>query len=227
MKTMTPEEIDATIYEFQRFFKLGFVMLVMLLIVGCAPAKKMEKSSVTQKQQAQTEVSKNTAVKESGSAAAKTENNTDLQQKSTASVDEKSNESAKIHTINYDPNAPVDPKTNRRPVASETFQETTKNNDKKAVESTETLYSANEVTQLFTQYLKSYKSEMDSLSKVNTSLKSEVSTKTEQAGNWWKWLLLGISLPVIGWVIWKFTPWGNLSFFINKLKSKFVTENNK
>jgi len=201
--------------------KTKLILFLIILLASCAPAKKVTKIDVTQKLQTNTEVTKTSAEKTDLTANVNTEKKVEESIKKTVSADE--NELTTIHTINYDPKSEVVPGTDRPKVISETIQNTTKG--KKAAESTETLYSANEVTALFSHYLKSYDSKIDSLNKVNTSLKSEVTEKTTQASHWWKWFLAGILLSVIGWVVWKLSAPGKLLEIWSKIKLKIKGDN--
>jgi len=207
--------------------KTKLILFLVILLVGCAPAKKIVKTNVTQKLQTNTEVTKVSDEKTNLTTSVNSEKKSTESVKSTASVDENETEETTIHTIVYDPKLYTDSTPNRPLKVSETLQTTVKGKGKKAVESTETLYSAKEVTNLFATYLKSYDLKIDSLSKVNALLKSEVSTKTEQASNWWKWFLAGICICVLFQLAWKFTPAGKLTFIWQKFISKFVTSNNK
>ena len=191
------------------------LLFALIFLIGCAGVKKTTVSELKSDVKTETEVKKNTEVKETGSAATKTEKNADVQQKKNTSIAENDIEETTIHTILYDPKSKVDSLTNRQMIVSETIQKSVKSKNKKEVVSTETLYSANEVTELFSQYFKSYNSKTDSLQKENISLKSEVTTKTEQVNNWWKWLLVGIFIPVIVYYIIRF-KWYNILSFIWK-----------
>ena len=201
-----PKNYDKVMAYFQmrKSFWVTWSLALLLIVSSCVPVKKVEKSNLKADVKTETQVTKNTETKESGSAVAKTETTSDLQQKKNTSVEENETEETTIHTILYDTKSKVDSLTNRPVVASETTQKTTKGKTKKAVESTETLYSSNEVTALFSEYMKSYTSKIDSLTTENSSLKSEVSTKTEQANNWWKWFLAGVITAVFAGFAWKF-----------------------
>jgi len=205
-----PKNIERIILQEQWKHGLWFTWSIALLFLvsSCAPAKKIEKSSLKVDVKTETQVTKTAEEKTDLTTSVNTEKKADESIKKTVSADE--NEQTTIHTINYDPKSEVVPGTDRPKVISETIQQTTKG--KKAVESTETLYSSNEVTQLFSTYFKTYNSKVDSFAKANTSLKSEISTKTTQASNWWKWFLGGIGIAALLWLIIYFRLWHFLSF---------------
>ena len=207
---MNPKNIDKMIYLEQYTHIIGYtwIVVLMLTVSSCSPVKKIEKSNLKVDVKTETQVTKTTEEKKDLTTSVNNEKKTDESTKKTASVDENETEETTIHTVNYDPQT--------KSIASETTTKTVKGKAKKAVESTEILYSANEVTSLFSHYLKSYDSKIDSLNKVNTSLKSEISVTTEQAGNWWKWFLAGIGMAALSWLIIQFKLFRFLSFFSTK-----------
>lgn len=218
---MSPKNIDKLIYMEQMRHGVGFTWIVALLfvMVSCSPAKKVMKSDVTQKQQTNTEVVKSTEENKELTIFVNTEKKAEESAKKNTTVEENYTEASKTHTINYDPNTPVDPKTNRRQVASETYQETGKGNQKKTNESEETLYSSDEVTALFSKYFYSYNNQIDSLKSENNSLKSEVTELKKQIGwSWYIWLLIGSGLTVLIYFIIRFSWWRKLSFILNLFK---------
>lgn len=180
--------------------KYKFLALVVLFIfVACSGTKKVTTTKETLQVKSDTEVSKTAEIKLSGETTGKTVTNADFQIKSTASAEENETEETTIHTIMYDLKSKTDSLTKRPAVAQEIIQHTTKGKNKKAAETNETLYSANEVAELFKTYFNIYEFRNDSLSEVITSLRSEASTKETPVNNWWKWLLVGIFIPVISW----------------------------
>ena len=168
-------------------------ILVLFIFVACAGTKKVTQSKESIQVKTNTEVSKVSEEKADLTTFVNTEKKADESVKKNITSAENENEETVIHTVLYDPKSKV--------MVSETTQKTTKGKNKKAVESTETLYSATEVTALFSKYLHSYTNKIDSLSKVNVSLESELTTKTTPVNNWWKWLLIGIIIPIVIWFI--------------------------
>lgn len=184
----------------------------MLMIIGCSPTKKVSKQDVTQKQQSNTELQKTDNQKSDLTTSVNTEKKAEATVKKNTSSAENETEETTTHTILYDTKSKVDSVTNRPPVASETIQKTTKGKNKKDVETTETLYSANEVTLLFSNYLYSYTSKIDSLNKVITDMKSEVTSKEIPKPNGWKWLLASMAISLLVWLIYHYKLWKFVSF---------------
>ena len=198
------------------------LFLLILIVAGCSGVKKTTKTDIKSDVISQTEVKKTVDENASLTTSVNAEKKTDQSVKKNTSAESTENEETTIHTINYDTKTKVDSVTKRPAVASETIQKTVKGKNAKAVESTELLYSQAEVQSLFSVYFKMSKSESDSVNRVISSLKSEIVEKTKKANNWWKWLLVGVCVPVIGWIVWKFTPVGKLSFIWKNIKAIFA-----
>ena len=178
--------------------KIGYAIYIALLLAlsltGCASTKKVEKSDITQKQQTNTEVKNENSTTENG----------ELKKNSTLAIDSSNIKAMQLfenwkknyqtNTKIYDTTKPIVPGTNRPPLASETTITNIESNDKNLQENSKTNLSKSEIQQLEANFKKKYDSKLDSLTKINTSLKSEVSTKTEQTSNWWKWFLIGLVL---------------------------------
>lgn len=179
---------------------LLLLLFLILLIAGCSGVKKTTKSDVKSDVKTNTEVKKTAVENESLTTSVNAEKKTDQSVKKNTSAEENETEETTIHTINYDPKSKVDSVTRRPAISQEIIQKTVKGKNAKAVESTEMLYSQAEVQSLFQVYLKMSKSESDSVNRVISSLKSEIVEKTKKANNWWKWLLLWVCVPVIGWI---------------------------
>ena len=182
--------------------KHKFLALVVLFIfVACAGTKKVTTTKSTLQVKTDTEVSIVSEEKTNSTTSVNTEKKADESVKKNVTSDENETEETTIHTILYDTKSKIDSITKRPAIASETIQQTTKGKAKKAVESSETLYSATEVTALFSKYLYSYTDKIDSLSNINASLESELTTKTTPVNNWWKWLFICFIIPIVIWFI--------------------------
>ena len=176
------------------------ILLIIILLAGCSGTKKTTKSDIKADVISQTEVKKTAAENESLTTTVTADKKTEATVKKNTSAEENESEETTIHTINYDPKSKVDSVTRRPAISQEIIQKTVKGKNAKAVESTELLYSQAEVQSLFSVYFKMSKSESDSVNKVISTLKSEVREQTKKANNWWKWLLVGVCVPVIGWI---------------------------
>lgn len=173
-------------------------LVVLFIFVACSETKKVTTKETLQVK-TDTEVSKTSDEKTNLTTFVNSEKKAEESVKKNVASDENETEETVIHTILYESKSKVDSITNRPVIASETIQKTTKGKNKKVEESTEMLYSATEVTALFSKYLYSYTDKIDSLSKVNAMLSSATETKETPVNNWWKWLLVGVIIPVIIW----------------------------
>lgn len=198
------------------------LLLIIFLVAGCSGVKKTTKTDTRADVISQTEVKKTADENASLTTSVNTEKKTEASVKKNTSAEENESEETTIHTINYDSKTPIDSVTRKPAISQEIIQKTVKGKNAKAVESTELLYSQAEVQSLFSVYFKMSKNESDSVNKVISSLKSEIVEKTKKANNWWKWLLVGVCVPVIGWIVLKFTPAGKLSFIWKNIKAIFA-----
>ena len=180
--------------------KKTLLLFLILLIAGCSGVKKTTKSDVKSDVKTNTEVKKTAAENESLTTTVTADKKTEASVKKNTSAEENESEETTIHTINYDPKSKVDSVTRRPAISQEIIQKTVKGKNAKAVESTELLYSQAEVQSLFSVYFKMSQQKTDSFNNVISSLKSEVKEKTKISNYGWVWLIVGISLPVIGWI---------------------------
>ena len=180
--------------------KKTLLLFLILLIAGCSGVKKTTKSDVKSDVKTNTEVKKTAAENESLTSTVTTDKKTKATIKKNTSAEENESEETTIHTINYDSKTPVDSVTRKPVISQEIIQKTVKGKNAKAVESTEMLYSQAEVQSLFSVYFKMSQQKTDSFNNVISSLKSEVKEKTKISNYGWVWLIVGISLPVIGWI---------------------------
>ena len=176
------------------------LLLIIILLAGCSGTKKTTKSDIRADVISQTEVKKTAAENESLTTTVTADKKTEASVKKNTSAEENETEETTIHTINYDSKTPVDSVTRKPAISQEIIQKTVKGKNAKAVESTELLYSQAEVQSLFSVYFKMSQQKTDSFNNVISSLKSEVKEKTKISNYGWVWLIVGISLPVIGWI---------------------------
>ena len=198
------------------------LLLIIFIVAGCSGVKKTTKTDTRADVISQTEVKKTAAENASLTTSVNTDKKTEASVKKNTSAEENESEETTIHTINYDSKTPIDSVTRKPVISQEIIQKTVKGKNAKAVESTELLYSQAEVQSLFSVYFKMSKNESDSVNNVISSLKSEIVEKTKKANNWWKWLLVGVCVPVIGWIVLKFTSAGKLSFIWKNIKAIFA-----
>lgn len=180
--------------------KKTLLLFLILLVAGCSGSKKTIKSDVKTDVKSQTEVKKIADENAGLTTYVNAEKKTDQSVKKNTSAESTENEETTIHTINYDTKSEIDSVTRKPAISQEIIQKTVKGKNAKAVESTELLYSQAEVQSLFQVYFKMSQQKTDSFNNVISSLKSEVREQTKKASNWWMWLIVGISLPVILWI---------------------------
>ena len=99
--------------------KKQILFLAFALLMSCAGTKKVTKNDVTQKQQTQTEVSKNTEVTEKGTAVDKSTLKTDSSGVKALALIEKMTEDFEARLKQYDTTKPIDPQTGKPPLVSE------------------------------------------------------------------------------------------------------------
>ena len=201
--------------------KTKILFAILILLCSCSSVKKT-KTELKEDIKTNIEVKK-TADENAGlTSTVNSEKKAEESIKKNTSAESAEVEETTIHTINYDSNSKVDSVTMRPAVSQEIIQRTVKGKNAKAIESTELLYSQTEVQSLFNVYFKISQQKSDSVNNIISSLKSEVAAKTKKAASWWKWLLVGMCVPVIGWAVWKLTPSGNLSFIWKNIKAIFA-----
>lgn len=180
--------------------KKTLLLFLILIVAGCSGVKKTTKSDIKSDAISQTEVKKTVDENASLTTSVTTDKKKEASVKKNTSAEENESEETTIHTINYDSKTPIDSVTRKPVISQEIIQKTVKGKNAKSVESTELLYSQAEVQSLFSVYFKMSQQKTDSFNNVISSLKSEVLEQTKKASNWWVWLIVGISLPVILWI---------------------------
>jgi len=205
--------------------KTKLILLLIVLLASCSPAKKVTKTDVTQKLQSNNELKNENSTKESGELKKNNTSVIDSSNIKALQLFENWKKNYQANTKVYDTNKPIVPGTNRPPLASETTISNIESNDKNLQENSNTKVSKSEIQQIEANFKKKYDSKLDSITKENTSLKSEVTEKTTQANNWSMWFLAGISICILFQLAWKFTPLGKLSFIWQKIKNKFAVSN--
>lgn len=180
--------------------KKTLLLFLILLVAGCSGVKKTTKSDVKSDVKTNIELKKTAAENASLTTSVNTEKKTEATVKKNTSAEETESEETTIHTINYDTKSEIDSVTRKPAISREIIQKTVKGKNAKSVEFTELLYSQAEVQSLFSVYFKMSQQKTDSFNNVISSLKSEVLEQTKKSSNWWVWLIVGISLPVILWI---------------------------
>jgi len=182
--------------------KILFILLVF--ICSCSGTKKLEKSNVSSTVKTDTEVSKKLDEKQTGSVSDQSLKTSDKKTDSS----EKKNKTIETQTTDYDPTKPIVPGTNKPPVIKETIR-IVKESNEKDIQIQEGL---TEKLNLQISYTRGLQLKVDSLQKVNSSLQSKSESKQVPVSNWWKWILVGICIPVSIWFIIRFKWYNFLSF---------------
>lgn len=168
--------------------KILFILLVF--ICSCSGTKKLEKSNVSSTVKTDTEVSKKLDEKQTGSVSDQSLKTSDKKTDSS----EKKNKTIETKTTDYDPTKPIVPGTNKPPVIRETTK-IVKESNEKDIQIQEGL---TEKLNLQVGYTRELQSKVDSLQKVNSTLTSKSESKETPVSNWWKWLISGIVIGLIG-----------------------------
>ena len=137
-----------------------------------------------------TEVSKKLDEKQTGSVSDQSLKTSDKKTDSS----EKKNKTIETKTTDYDPTKPIVPGTNKPPVIRETTK-IVKESNEKDIQIQEGL---TEKLNLQVGYTRELQSKVDSLQKVNSTLTSKSESKETPVSNWWKWLISGIVIGLIG-----------------------------
>jgi len=182
--------------------KILFILLIF--ICSCSGTKKLEKSNVSSTVKTDTEVSKKLDEKQTGSVSDQSLKTSDKKTDSS----EKKNKTIETQTTDYDPTKPIVPGTNKPPVIKETIR-IVKESNEKDIQIQEGL---TEKLNLQISYTRGLQLKVDSLQKVNSSLQSKSESKQVPVSNWWKWILVGICIPVSIWFIIRFKWYNFLSF---------------
>ena len=183
---------------------------MVILFCSCSGTKKLEKSNFKSTVDSVTTVAKSSDEKQTGSAS---DQSVKVLDKKTDSS-EKKNKTIETHTTDYDPSKPIVPGTNKPPVIKETIRYIKESNEKD-VQIQETL---TDKLNLQISYTRELQTKLDSVMRVNSTLNSKTSLSEKTVSNWWRWMLFGIGIGVIGlWLI------GRIPFVVilGKIKAWF------
>ena len=188
--------------------KILFILLIFLC--SCSSTKKLEKSNFKSTVDSVTTVAKSSDEKQTGSAS---DQSVKVLDKKTDSS-EKKNKTIETHTTDYDPSKPIVPGTNKPPVIKETIRYIKESNEKD-VQIQETL---TDKLNLQISYTRELQTKLDSVMRVNSTLNSKTSLSEKTVSNWYKWLIGGVGIGVIGLCL-----IGKIPFIIifSKLKEYF------
>ena len=149
-------------------------------------------------------MSKNTEVKESGKTVDKSTGLIDSSAQKYLAQIEKLTAQYEARLRTYDTSKPIDPKTGTPPIASYLTITNKTDNSKETNQGEASQTKSVQNTDIETEYKLELQQRIDSLLKVNADLRSVTESKETPVNNWWKWLLIGIVIPVLAWFIVKF-----------------------
>jgi hypothetical protein len=212
---MNPNNIEAIITLEQQLWKFGFVCFITCFVLSCAPVKKLEKTEQTQIIATETNVQKNTEVKESGKTIDKSTSELDSSAQMYLERIEKLTAQYEARLRTYDTSKPIDPATGTPPIASDLIITNKTDNSKETNQGEVSQTKLFQNTDIEIDFKFQLQQRIDSLQNVNAKLISATETRETTLNNWWKWLLVGIFTPVLIFLIVRF-KWYNILSFIWK-----------
>lgn len=191
-----------------------FLFLSLLLLISCNTQKRVTEN-VTQKQQTEAEVKKESTVNESLTTAQNTAVKTDSSGVKTSTIQEVNNQEMETKTTVFDTSKPVDPKTGRPPVASESTTTTKSVSTKNAATNEKSGLKKSEDASSETDWNKKIKEAVDSAMKANEKVIANTEIVETQTGwPWWLWVLIGAGVTILSYFAIKYKWWKKLSFLL-------------
>jgi len=173
------------------------LFLALALLISCAGTKKVTKNNVAQKQQTQTEVSKNTEVTEKATAVDKTTLKTDSSGVKALALIEKMTEDFEARLKQYDTTKPIDPQTGKPPLVSELEINTRTTTDKNCTNTQTTDLKRQQQKETAVDWNRTIDQKIDSAfaSKSKTTDKSR--TTETAATPWGAWVISILAVIII------------------------------
>jgi len=200
-----PRNYDKIVAFLQYQNRIAFIC-ILILFCSCSGTKKLEKSNLSSNLKTDNEVSKKLDEKQTGSVSDQSVKTADKK----TDLSEKKNKTIETHTTDYDPSKPIVPGTNKPPVVKETIR-IVKESNEKDIQIQEGL---TEKLNLQIGYTMELQTKLDSVMRVNSTLNSKTSLSETTVSNWWKWLIGGVGIGMIGlWLIGKIpfvVIWGKI-----------------
>jgi len=166
------------------------LFILVILFCSCSGTKKLEKSNFKSTVDSVTTVTKSSDEKQTGST-------TDQSVKSSEKKTDSSENKQKVtetKTTKFDGSKPIVPGTGKPPVIEETTKTETESNQKD-IKIQETLTDKLNLQKSYTRELQT---KLDSMMKVNSSLSNKTETKEVPVMSWWKFIIIGIIIGLIG-----------------------------
>lgn len=193
------------------------ILFLALLLISCNAQKKVTKTDIDQKQKTETEVSKNTEVREKQTAVDKSTFQNDSTVKKALSEIEFFTEKWEAKLRTYDTSKAVDPKTGTPPLASELVMTKGNTSDKKTTENVTTDVSATSKKNISVDWSKTIDQKIDSAMKANNKLLSNTTSTEKQGWPWWIFVLIGSVITILLYFAIKFKWYNIFPFLIKKL----------
>jgi len=184
-----PKHYDKIVSYLQYRNRIAFICL-LILFCSCSGTKKLEKTNLSSNLKTDTEVSKKLDEKQTGSLSDQSVKTSD---KKTDSSENKQ-KVTETKTTKFDGSKPIIPGTGKPPIIEETVKTETESNQKN-IKIQEGL---TEKLNLQKSYTRELQTKLDSLMKVNSSLISKTESKEIPVMSWWKLIIIGIVIGLIG-----------------------------
>ena len=190
--------------------KILFILLIFLC--SCSSTKKLEKSNFKSTVDSVTTVAKSSDEKQTGTMSDQSVKTSDNKIESS----ENKQKVTETKTTKFDGSKPIIPGTGKPPIIEETVKTETESNQKN-IKIQEGL---TEKLNLQKSYTRELQTKLDSLMKVNSSLISKTESKEIPVMSWWKLIIIGIVIGLIGMFFIQKIPfvviWGKIKAFFTK-----------
>jgi len=185
---------------------------MVILFCSCSGTKKLEKSNFKSTVDSVTTVAKSSDEKQTGTMSDQSVKTSDNKIESS----ENKQKVTETKTTKFDGSKPIIPGTGKPPIIEETVKTETESNQKN-IKIQEGL---TEKLNLQKSYTRELQTKLDSLMKVNSSLISKTESKEIPVMSWWKLIIIGIVIGLIGMFFIQKIPfvviWGKIKAFFTK-----------
>lgn len=209
---------DALMQLYAERMKQMIFFGMLLILVSCSATKKVTEK-VTEKQQTNTEVSKQTEAFDSGTRSENTAFKADSSVNRTQELIEKLTAEWEARLRTFDTSQPTDPSTGTPPIASELVIVNRNATDRKLTETVNTNTSQRKEKNLAEAWLATLRKMQDSAMAENRKLITDTTTETKPAGwPWWAWLLTGAALTALVYLVIRYGWWRKLGWLLSLVR---------
>ena len=187
-------------------------LIIVIILVSCNGVKKTSKSDIAFKNDVKTEVKSDTEVNESGKTVDKTTVKTDSTALKTLALIEKLTADWETRLKTYDTSKPVDPGTGTPPLASEMIMSNKQTKDRNLTQTVKNQTAKTENRNIESDYRLLIKQAVDSAMSANSKLIDKSTTSEKPPDTGWKWLLAGMAISLLVWLIYHYKWWKFVSF---------------